>query len=72
MALATAGLVLGVAAGAAWRYFDAGRGGTRSTSSRSGAPGAPGYRTGIASGADVLLITIDTLRADALGFAGNR
>jgi len=74
MVLATAGLaVLGVAAGAAWRYLDAGRAGGKPAGGRSSlAPGAPGYRAGIAAGADVLLITIDTLRADSVGFSGNR
>lgn len=32
----------------------------------------PASPVGAARGADVLLVTIDTLRADALGFAGNR
>ncbi len=66
--LAVLGLVfLGVGASAAWHYFEAER-----RVARRPAGGAPGYRSGIAAGADVLLITIDTLRADAVGFSGNR
>ena len=66
--LALLGAVLLVAAGIfVWRFF--GSGSSRSAS-RTPAGGAPGYRPGAASGADVLLITIDTLRADAVGFGG--
>ncbi len=60
--------LLGAAMGAR-RFFGKGGGGD---SPQALAGGSPGYRAGLASGADVLLITIDTLRADAVGFSGNR
>lgn len=69
--LAAAALIaLGLTTGAR-RFFDVGGGGG-GQSARALSGGAPGYRAGIAAGADVLLVTIDTLRADALGFSGNR
>ncbi|HVT58413.1 MAG TPA: sulfatase-like hydrolase/transferase [Thermoanaerobaculia bacterium] len=40
---------------------------------RSASSGSPAAASGaFAAGADLLLVTIDTLRADSLGFAGNR
>src|SRR5262245_33000096 len=68
LVLALAGAAGLLAAGAAsWRLLDAPR---SSRPARALAGGAPGYRPGIAAGADVLLVTIDTLRADAVGFGG--
>ena len=67
LALALAGLAVLAAGAAAWKVLDA-----RGSAPRPLAGAAPGYRPGGAAGADVLLVTIDTLRADAVGFAGNR
>lgn len=63
--LGAAGLV--AAGAAAWYFLDLR---PSRSAARPPAGGAPGYRPGAAAGADVLLVTIDTLRADAVGFGG--
>jgi arylsulfatase A-like enzyme/Tfp pilus assembly protein PilF len=69
--LALAGVAGLLAAGiAAWRFIDFGGLRSATPGARSLAAGSPGYRGGAAAGADVLLVTIDTLRADAVGFGG--
>jgi arylsulfatase A-like enzyme/tetratricopeptide (TPR) repeat protein len=70
---ATAGLAAAAATAALVFAFAAGDGlpGTGAAAGPAGA--AAGAAAGPAlRGADVVLITVDTLRADALGFAGNR
>lgn len=69
--LALVGVAGLLAAGAAaWRFIDFGRSRSATPGARALAAGAPGYRPGVAAGTDVLLVTIDTLRADAVGFGG--
>ena len=72
-ALFAAGIaaVLLATSGGAVRGARAARGpaGARPSPAAAGGAAAPGPSL---AGADVVLITIDTLRADALGFAGNR
>jgi arylsulfatase A-like enzyme/Flp pilus assembly protein TadD len=71
-AVALAAVALGLGLGGISRWLQnrassvAPPGGTASSGAVSGAG------TRVARGADVLLVTIDTLRADSVGFAGNR
>ncbi len=67
LVLAAVGFALVATMAVAWMVAEQRGGGGRAPSR-----GVPGYKPGIAAGVDVVLITIDTLRADALGFAGNR
>jgi len=60
--------VLGIAAIATWAA-GCSRGGSSSAAAEGGKDLPP--PDGAARGADVVLVTIDTLRADALGFTGN-
>jgi arylsulfatase A-like enzyme len=66
--VACAALLAGIAG--AW-WWQAGRGADAAgATAPAHAPRGPAF--GVARGADVVLVTVDTVRADAVGFAGNR